>query len=138
MAQNDSQLRLSNIVLCQREVNTFDIRTKYMCVSLLVVSRQVKIMSNCVGFCHPHPKDGETNVFSLFTTGGGGTPVPGSFPGQDGVPLPVNTCYAAGGMPLAFTQEDFLVYWVIGRQSEIFQSSEFLMVGQICVMTVTL
>ena len=30
----------------------------------------------------------------------------------DGVPPPgiASTCYAAGGMPLAFTQEDFLVY----------------------------
>ena len=44
-----------------------------------------------------------------------GYPPPG--PGLDGVPPPKpsdraaleSTCYAAGGMPLAFTQEDFLV-----------------------------
>ena len=53
-----------------------------------------------------------------------GTPPP---PGLDGVhPPPIrqssiaSTCYAAGGMPLAFTQEDFLVsscfYFVICRR----------------------
>ena len=111
----------------------------------------------------PHPKDGKGNVFTgdcPFTWGGGGTPVPGSFPGPfqgypspggggvmqaGGTPVPVegsypglgyllvrtglgpppartglgyppseteqqrSTCYAAGGMPLAVTEEDFLV-----------------------------
>ena len=42
-----------------------------------------------------------------------GTPYPGQVPGQ-GVSTPIQnsiacTCYAAGGMPLAFTQEGFLV-----------------------------
>ena len=48
----------------------------------------------------------------------GGVPrVPPQPPGLDGVPIPppirqsniASTCYAAGGVPLAFTQEDFLV-----------------------------
>ena len=37
---------------------------------------------------------------------GGGTP---STPPPIGQSSIVSTCYAAGGMPLAFTQEDFLV-----------------------------
>ena len=36
---------------------------------------------------------------------GHGTP-PGGYPGQDNIG---STCYTAGGMPFAFTQEDFLV-----------------------------
>ena len=46
----------------------------------------------------------------------GWAPCPGQVPGQDGgggsspnQNSMVCTCYAAGGMPLAFTQEDFLV-----------------------------
>ena len=43
-----------------------------------------------------------------------GTPYPGQVQGQGGGGIPnwnstACTCYAAGGMPLAFTQEDFLV-----------------------------
>ena len=41
-------------------------------------------------------------------------------PGLDGVPPPpikqssiVSTCYVAGGVPLAFTQKDFLVFFYI-------------------------
>ena len=55
----------------------------------------------------------------LSTLAGGGVPHPrsgvGGYPGQVftgwGTPPPsiASTCYAAGGMPLAFTQEDFLV-----------------------------
>ena len=53
----------------------------------------------------------------------GSTPLDGSYPIQDwmgypcprldGVPPPISkasTCYAVGGVPLAFTQEDFLVF----------------------------
>ena len=36
----------------------------------------------------------------------GGTRWGGGYPGQDNIG---STCYTAGGMPLAFTQEDFLV-----------------------------
>ena len=55
-----------------------------------------------------------------FHSLGWGTPQPGmGYPSAqtwDGVPPPTRqssiaiTCYAAGGMPLAFTQEDFLVF----------------------------
>ena len=61
--------------------------------------------------------------------GGGGFPptrpgwwgvLPPPPPGLDGVPPPLirqssiaSTCYPAGGMPLAFTQEDFLVPYLI-------------------------
>ena len=37
---------------------------------------------------------------------GGGVPCQGRYPGQDNIG---STCYMAGGMPLAFTQEYFLV-----------------------------
>ena len=53
----------------------------------------------------------------------GGTPHQGQVPGQDWGGTPnwnsiACTCYAAGGMPLAFTQEDFLVSEIIlGGQS---------------------
>ena len=54
---------------------------------------------------------GGGNPSQVWMVGGGtwGTPQPG----LDGVPPPpsiASTCYAAGGMPLASTQEDFLVY----------------------------
>ena len=49
----------------------------------------------------PHPKDGEGNVFSLSTSGGGGGQVS---PAGVSILRPL-----ASGMPLAFTQEDFLV-----------------------------
>ena len=53
----------------------------------------------------------------------GGTLVGGGYPGQGGTPLggyPVrinigSTWYMAGGMPLAFTQEDFLVTILTSR-----------------------
>ena len=45
----------------------------------------------------PHPRQ--------VSWGGGGYPA-GGYPGQDNIG---STCYTAGGMPLAFTQEDFLV-----------------------------
>ena len=47
---------------------------------------------------------------------GGVPPVPGQDRGAGGYPIQNSiacTCYAAGGMPLAFTQEDFLVYLII-------------------------
>ena len=40
--------------------------------------------------------------------GGGGTPPPPIR--QSSI---ASTCYTAGGMPLAFTQEDFLVHFII-------------------------
>ena len=54
--------------------------------------------------------------------GGGGTlagglPWLGGYPGRGGTQLGQHvgsTCYTAGGMPLAFTQEDFLVLHKIG------------------------
>ena len=75
---------------------------------------------------------GEGNIFSLSTLAGRGVPRPRSMGGgypipgtqgtshhhQDwmGYPHPpirqssiTSTCYVAGGVPLAFTQEDFLV-----------------------------
>ena len=81
----------------------------------------------------------EGNVFTLFTSGGGGgephphpgqrggagTPLPhrpGQIPGRGGGTPYWNsiagTCYAAGGMPLAFTQEDFLIFFLPCRQCE--------------------
>ena len=44
----------------------------------------------------------------LMTFLGGGAPVPGSFP-LPSLDRRVSTCWEAGNMPLAFTQEDFLV-----------------------------
>ena len=47
---------------------------------------------------------------------GGGVPSPGLDGGYPWYPRPIrkssiaSTCYAAGGIPLAFTQEDFLVF----------------------------
>ena len=55
----------------------------------------------------PHPANGEVLPQA------GGTPHQGSM---------ACTCYAAGGMPLAFTQEDFLVYIVV-KSSENFLDS---------------
>ena len=68
------------------------------------------------------PKDGEGTVFTgvCLSTPGGGTPVPVFFQvvplarsGWVAPPPPQNsrasTCYVAGSMPLAFTQEDYLV-----------------------------
>ena len=57
--------------------------------------------------------DGEYNALNVGTRGTGVPPCPG----LDGVPHPpvrrqssiASTYYVAGGMPLAFTQEDFLV-----------------------------
>ena len=70
----------------------------------------------------PHPKDGEATVFTgvcLSTPGVGVSQSQVLSRGYSSprFPLPpalrdrtaVSTCYAAGGMPLAFTQEDFLV-----------------------------
>ena len=34
----------------------------------------------------------------------------GGYPGQDNIG---STCYMTGGMPLAFTQEDFLVFFIV-------------------------
>ena len=57
----------------------------------------------------------EGNSFSLFTLAGEGVPVWGwgATPSQvrtgRGPISKASTCYAAGGVPLAFTQEDFLV-----------------------------
>ena len=46
-------------------------------------------------------------------------PWPGGYlPWPGGVPTLGSTCYAAGAMPLAFTQEDFLVV-VFGGSSEL-------------------
>ena len=67
----------------------------------------------------PHPRSGHT-PFQVQMGGGeyslrSGWGVP-PCPGLDGVHPPpsgqisiASTCYAAGGVPLAFTQEDFLV-----------------------------
>ena len=62
---------------------------------------------------------GESNVFSLFTSGGGGGVSPAGGGGGGSVQLAGGggvsqdrTYYMAGGMPLAFTQEDFLVFTV--------------------------
>ena len=70
---------------------------------------------------------GEGNSFSLFTSGGGGVCVcvvvtPSKVQGGGGCLTPppgiASTFYgyAAGGMPLAFTQEDFLVALIISRR----------------------
>ena len=92
-------------------------------------------------FYHPHPKDGEGNVFSLSTPGGGvrssqrgggsgpargvGQVQPGGGqvqPGGGQVQLGGGQVQPGGvsilrplvgGMPLAFTQEDFLVWGVL-------------------------
>ena len=47
--------------------------------------------------------------------GGGTLPGPagvGEYPGQDNIG---STCYTAGDMPLAFTQEDFLVHYCVNQ-----------------------
>ena len=85
-----------------------------------------------IHFYRPHPKDGEGNVFSLSTLGGGvrsessrggirsesrgsgqsirggGSVQPGGGVSQRGGGVSILRPLA-GGMPLAFTQEDFLV-----------------------------
>ena len=92
-------------------------------------------------FYRPHPKDGEGTVFTgvcLFTgwypssrffprslipgPGWGDTPVlaKGYHTGQDWVTSPrqnsrLSTRYAAGGMPLTVTLEDFLVLLIINN-----------------------
>ena len=76
-----------------------------------IVSRMGVPPSAGWGYPHPNQQDGSTPVSRM------GYPFPVQVPGQDGgggvVTLNWNsiacTCYAAGGMPLAFTQEDFLV-----------------------------
>ena len=57
-----------------------------------------------VDYYRPHPKVGEGNSFTLLSVHTPG----GEYP-KVGTPLPPSTCYTAGGMPLAFTQEDFLL-----------------------------
>ena len=70
----------------------------------------------------PHPRSGwGVPQGTPPARTGWGTPPPGldgipHWPGLDGVPPPpirhssmASTCYAAGGMPFAFTQEAFLV-----------------------------
>ena len=101
--------------------------------------RRMSVVEIHVIICRPHPKVRECNIFSLFTgrypiqpTGvgtpssrwGGGGVTPSSQLGSTlarsvwGTPSPfphgrqssrASTCYAAGSMPLVFTQEDFLV-----------------------------
>ena len=59
---------------------------------------------------YPIPGPGRGGTPSQVQVGGG-YPIPG--PGGGGVPRQsstASTCYAAGGVPLAFTQEDFLVH----------------------------
>ena len=72
----------------------------------------------------PSPRSGGYPVPGLggyLVPGPGGYPVPGPggypIPGLGGTPgtpprqsSTASTCYAAGGVPLAFTQEDFLVF----------------------------
>ena len=47
----------------------------------------------------------------------GGVPYRGGYPGQDNIG---SNCYTAGGMPLAFTQEDFLVETCERSQKRLF------------------
>ena len=69
----------------------------------------------------PHPRSGRgipgIPPGQVWMVGGGGGTLPP--PGLDGVPPPpirqssiASTCYVAGSMPLAFTQEDFLVLYL--------------------------
>ena len=56
-----------------------------------------------------------------------------------GYPHPASTCYAVGSMPLAFTQEDFLVmYEFVNRQTCINFSDQFLILNSLCVKFLTL
>ena len=89
----------------------------------------------------PHPRSG-WGVPRPMSVGGGGYPIPGlcgggrvpcprsvvggyPIPGLDGGGTwgtPPNQdwiCYAAGGMPLAFTQEDFLVLELFTQNNDI-------------------
>ena len=83
-------------------------------------NRTVCSESNCQSLCtyyyRPHPKDdGRLYFQSVHTCGGvphlrsrwGGYPIPGL--GRVGQSSTASTCYAEGGVPLAFTQEDYLV-----------------------------
>ena len=123
---------------------------------------------------------GEGNSFSLFTSGGGGTPSQvqvggagysisgpgrggtpsqvggypsrGGYPSQGGVPqlgggvtpgTPpriASTCYgyAAGGMPLAFTQEDFLVSIVFNEMNITKALFTCSVCACVCIKTSTL
>ena len=82
-------------------------------------------ISRIANHYRPHPKDGEGNVFTSSTPGGGGgqvSPAGGGgqvSPAGGGSVQPGGVSPAGGGvsifrplagsMPLAFTQEDFLV-----------------------------
>ena len=154
---------------------------------------------NCNGLLHDiyrsHPKDAEDTVFTgvcLSTGRGGGTPVPGSFPGslvpglflgatlvlgffpgllsqifsEGGTPVPArggtpergtltagtgvlppftprrqnsraSTCYAAGGMSLAVTQEDFLMYEIIITGVKIISYCFHCLRGRVGAFTMT-
>ena len=68
-----------------------------------------------MGYPHPGQLPGQDGGYPL--SAGWGYPPPIQVPSQDGggevTPNQNNIaciCYAAGGMPLAFTQEDFLVW----------------------------
>ena len=85
------------------------------------------------GWGVPHPRSGRGGGCTPSQVWTGGTPSQvwmGGYlgyppqPGLDGVPSPphrqssiASTCYAAGGMPLAFTQEDFLVIHTFPKEN---------------------
>ena len=109
-----------------------------------VGSSKIKHWSE-TNFYSPHPKDMEGTFFTgvcLSTSGGGDTPVPGSFQVTDprsspggpdlvrmGYPLGQNSrlcgCYAAGGMPLAFTKEDCLLVLEFLKSDKILKIGNF-------------
>ena len=55
------------------------------------------------------PSRSAGGVPDLGTPPSGYPPRRGGDPGQDNIG---STCYTAGGMPLAFTQEDFLIFYL--------------------------
>ena len=66
------------------------------------------------GYPHPRSGWGHPPFRSGSRSGWGTPPYPGQVPGQEGGITPYwniieCTCYAVGGMPLTFTQEDLLV-----------------------------
>ena len=67
------------------------------------------------GYFIPGPDNGEYLITGLDGGGGGFYSADGDIPLSKigwGIPPPISkasTCYAAGSVPLAFTQEDFLV-----------------------------
>ena len=98
MRKNHVQGRVQEFILLLLPLNHM------VCLSLFYPSRGIRLITARVrsttgGY-----------IFSLFTPGGGYHPSQGGVPSFLGRRWGYHpSCYAAGGMPVAFTQEDFLV-----------------------------